>query len=47
MVFGGPLDQECVRYATRTEAEVGHTKMIERVRDVLAGALKIDTEEQP
>ena len=32
MVFGGPLDQEQVRYATLDEAEVGHAAMLERVR---------------
>jgi len=32
MVFGGPLDQEQVRYATFDEAREGHTKMVWRVR---------------
>ena len=31
MVFGGPLDNECERYATWAEAESGHQAMIERV----------------
>jgi len=32
MVFGGPLDGECERYATWDEAEMGHARMIARVR---------------
>jgi hypothetical protein len=35
MVFGGPLDQEQVRYCTRVDAIDGHNAMILRVR--LAG----------
>lgn len=31
MVFGGPLDQESDRYHTRTEAERGHSQMVDRV----------------
>ena len=31
MVFGGPLDEEMVRYATWEEAEAGHRAMVERV----------------
>jgi hypothetical protein len=31
MVFGGPLDQECERYATWDEAEEGHRIMRARV----------------
>jgi hypothetical protein len=27
MVFGGPLNERCVRYATQTEAVVGHLEM--------------------
>ena len=31
MVFGdGPMDQECVRYATREQALAGHVEMIKR-----------------
>jgi len=33
MVFGGPLDQEQERYATRKEAQAGHDKMVERVKE--------------
>jgi hypothetical protein len=32
MVFGGPLDRECVRYATWDEAEHGHAVMVDRVK---------------
>ena len=32
MVFGGPLDQEEVRYSTWEEAERGHAVMVARVR---------------
>jgi hypothetical protein len=31
MVFGGPLDQEQIRYCTWDEAEKGHREMVERV----------------
>lgn len=31
MVFGGPLHEEMVRYATWEEAEAGHQAMVERV----------------
>jgi hypothetical protein len=31
MVFGGPLDQECVRYATWAQAEAGHQAMVAAV----------------
>ena len=33
MVFGGELDQEMDRYSTWEEAESGHAKMVERVKD--------------
>ncbi len=32
MVFGGPLDEEQVRYCTWDEAELGHAAMVERVK---------------
>lgn len=32
MVFGGPLDDGCVRYCTRDEAREGHAEMVRRVR---------------
>lgn len=32
MVFGGPLDGEMERYATRTGALYGHAKMLKRAR---------------
>ncbi len=32
MVFGGPMDQEQERYATRDEALAGHVRMAGRVR---------------
>lgn len=31
MVFGGPLDQECVRYETREQAIKGHEAMKRKV----------------
>jgi hypothetical protein len=31
MIFGGPLDQEQERYASRAEAIAGHTRMIDRL----------------
>jgi hypothetical protein len=31
MTFGGPLDGACRRYATRKEAEEGHSAMVARV----------------
>jgi hypothetical protein len=33
MVFGGPLDDEMERYTTWDEAEQGHARMVERVRE--------------
>ena len=36
MVFGGPLDQEQVRYVSWDDAEVGHKAMVRRVRAALA-----------
>ena len=36
MVFGGPLDGDCERYATRAEALTGHAAMVARV--LAAGA---------
>ena len=32
MVFGGKLDEEQDRYSTWEEAEVGHKKMVEKVK---------------
>lgn len=32
MVFGGKLDQEIDRYSTWKEAEIGHKKMIDKVK---------------
>jgi hypothetical protein len=32
MVFGGPLNEEQVRYSTWGEAEIGHRYMVERVK---------------
>lgn len=32
MVFGGPLDQEQVRYRSRAEALVGHAALVEAVK---------------
>jgi hypothetical protein len=29
MIFGGPRDQWCARYATRAEAEAGHARAVE------------------
>lgn len=34
MVFGGPLDGEQERYMTWEEAEIGHKRMVERVRNL-------------
>lgn len=36
MVFGGPLDEEQVRYSTEAEAAAGHKAMVERVRAATA-----------
>jgi hypothetical protein len=33
MVFGGPLDRETGRYTTYDEAERGHWRMVERVKE--------------
>ncbi len=33
LVFGGPLDQEQMRYSTWEEAEKGHAAMVQRVKD--------------
>lgn len=33
MVFGGPLDEEQVRYATWDEAVAGHAAMVQRVKE--------------
>jgi hypothetical protein len=38
MVFGGPLDQEQVRYSTEAQAHAGHAEMLDRVRAALAAA---------
>jgi hypothetical protein len=38
MVFNGPLDQECERYSTWDEAEVGHKAMLERVKNMSSSA---------
>lgn len=37
MVFGGVLDQEQRRYATRSEAYAGHQEMCRRVHESLMG----------
>lgn len=36
MVFGGDLDEECVRYSTEAQALAGHDEMVARVREVEA-----------
>lgn len=33
MVFGGPLNKEMERYSTWDEAEKGHDRMVQRVKD--------------
>ena len=38
MVFGGPLDGEQDRYATRAEAEAGHAAMVARAIAAQPGA---------
>jgi len=38
MVFGGPLDQEVVRYGTLEEARRGHDRMVARVKDTAPGS---------
>ena len=38
LVFGGPLDQEMWRYATREAAEAGHEAMVKRVQDAQAAS---------
>jgi hypothetical protein len=35
MVFGGPMDQEMRRYATRGEAKRGHFEMVDECRKAL------------
>lgn len=45
MVFGGPLDQECERYATWVEAEAGHASMVARCKD--AGAAIEQPDDRP
>lgn len=37
MVFGGPLDQEQMRYETMEQAKAGHREMVTRVTDLLKG----------
>lgn len=37
MVFGGPLDQEQMRYSTTDQARQGHEDMLLRVRAAHAG----------
>jgi hypothetical protein len=32
MIFGGPLDQECWRYATLGEAKIGHFNAVRQAR---------------
>ena len=36
MTFGGPLDEDQVRYRTRAEAEAGHKDAVEAVREAIA-----------
>lgn len=36
MVFGGPLDEEVVRYSTESEARAGHAAMVQRVKAAAA-----------
>ena len=38
LVIGGPLAGECEHYASWDEAEAGHARMVERVREVSGGA---------
>ena len=38
MVFGGPLDQEQVRYATWDEADAGHVRLCALVRQALSAS---------
>lgn len=38
MVFGGPLDQETVRYPTEDDARTGHDQMVMRVRRAVLGS---------
>ena len=33
MVYGGKFDRECERYASKADAEAGHARMVQRVRD--------------
>ncbi len=35
MVFGGRLDHESEKYASKAEAEAGHARMVQRVRELL------------
>lgn len=34
MIFGGPLDEDCLRYETYEEAERGHEEMVARVKEL-------------
>lgn len=38
LVFGGPLDQEMYRYATREAAEAGHEAMVKLVQSAQAAS---------
>jgi len=42
MVFNGPLDQEQERYSTEAEALAGHTRMVERVKELKDEAEEAD-----
>jgi hypothetical protein len=33
MIFGGPYDQDCTRYATKAEAQQGHDETVADLRD--------------
>lgn len=34
MVFGGPNNQDCIRYSTWDEAEKGHSEIVEREKNL-------------
>lgn len=35
LIFGGPLSGEVERYATKSQAEIGHEKWVDRLREAI------------
>jgi len=42
MVFGGPLDEACVRYASWDDAQTGHAVSVRKVREAIGQKVKTD-----